>query len=188
MKTLTFPIPPPHIHALPVHINFCLPNLTAPLLHILQQLSCISLLTCCKLSSHKACTRLSESASLKSGRSTSLPCVSFLLSPKVPDRSPEAPISAMAWLRGELWFRSPQKLHTSLPHTLQDKAPGSTKKILCIAETLKPVQREQPPFHALREKSCSRLSSFALQRRGHVSHHRLSASLTLHSNLFVRNF
>ena len=47
------------------------------LLHILQQLSCISLLTCCKLSSHKACTRLSESASLKSGRSTSLPCVSF---------------------------------------------------------------------------------------------------------------
>lgn len=72
--------------------------------------------------------------------------MSFLLSPKVTDRSPEAPISATAGLRGELWFRSPQRLHTPLPHTLQDKAPGSTKKILCIAETLKPVQRVKPPF------------------------------------------
>lgn len=34
-----------------------------------------------------------------------------------------------------------------LPHSLQDKTPGSTKKILCIAEALKPVQGERPPLH-----------------------------------------
>lgn len=37
-----------------------------------------------------------------------------------------------------------------LPHSLQDKPPGSTKKILCIAETLKPVQGERPPLHTQR--------------------------------------
>lgn len=144
---VTFPFPPPHSHALHVHFNLHVPHRPRSCLYPAVAPGSASPLTARTLTTPKAGTRCSELASSKPGGPTRLPCMNSVLSRRTRARHLGPPIYAMAELRQELRLMNPQSPIAPLPHSLQDKPPGSTKKILCIAETLKPVPGERPPLH-----------------------------------------